>query len=333
MYRYIYWFKFRSPPRDFKPVILVTGCSSGIGEAIAGLLAKRKSYRVALTARPQSLKYLLEKFEESDRVKILPLDVTDAESRKNAISTLENEWGGVDILVNNAGISYRSTLEEMSYEDEQLQMETNYHGPIDLIRLCLPSMRRKGRGKIINISSVSGMLAMPTMSSYSASKYALEGASEALWYEAKPFGISVSLLQPGFVKSQSFERVRFSTKSEKTHLGKGPYGGMYNSMEPFIAKLMNRGLATPESIANLVQDVIRTQNPPLWIPASFDAEFFYYLRRIFPRRLLQPFLYFCLPQTKNWGRKYTRKRANLIWPLNLIRSWRQRRAEQAEDES
>ena len=255
-------------------MILVTGCSSGIGEAIAALLVKRKACRVALTARPQSLKHLHNKFQESDRIKILALDVTDPGSRKNVISTLEKDWGGVDILVNNAGISYRSTLEEMSYEDEQLQMETNYHGPIDLIRLCLPSMRHKGRGKIINISSVSGMLAMPTMSSYSASKYALEGASEALWYEGKPFGISVSLIQPGFVRSQSFERVRFSTRSEKTHLGKGPYGGMYNSMEPFIAKLMNRGLATPESIARLVQDVIRTQNPPLWIPASFDAEFF-----------------------------------------------------------
>jgi short-subunit dehydrogenase len=333
MYKYIYWFKFRNPPRDFKPVVLVTGCSSGIGEAIAELMVKRKAYRVVLTARRQSLHILKEKFQESERIKILALDVTEAESRRQVIGEIENDWGGVDILVNNAGISYRSTLEEMSYEDEQLQMETNYHGPIDLIRLCLPSMRSKGRGKIINISSVSGMLAMPTMSSYSASKYALEGASEALWYEAKPFGISVSLIQPGFVKSHSFERVRFSLKSEKSHHGEGPYGAMYNSMEPFIARLMNHGLATPQSIANLVQCVIRTQNPPLWIPASFDAEFFYYLRRIFPRRLLQPFLYFCLPKTKNWGRQYSRKRAQLIWPLSSIRSWLQRRSEEIDDQS
>lgn len=332
MYRYIYWFKFRRPPRDFKPVILVTGCSSGIGLATAELLVKRKSYRVALTARPQSLDILKRKVQPSDRVKILGLDVTNPESRRQVIEELKNDWGGVDILVNNAGISYRSTLEEMSAEDEQLQMDTNYHGPIDLIRLCLPSMREKGRGKIINISSVSGMLAMPTMSAYSASKYALEGASEALWYETKPFGINVSLIQPGFIRSQSFERVRYSAKSEKARLGYGPYAGIYKTMEPFVAGLMRHALATPESIARLIQDVIRTQNPPLWIPASFDAEFFYYLRRIFPRRLLQPFLYFCLPRTGEWGKRYSHRRAQVIWPLRVIRSWLQRRREAIQDE-
>lgn len=312
-------------------MILVTGCSSGIGEAIGDLLIKRKAYRVVLTARQQSLEKVKARFPESDRVRVMALDVANAESRKSVIDEIQKSWGGVDILVNNAGISYRSTLEEMSDEDEHLQMETNYHGPIDLIRLCLPGMRKKGRGKIINVSSVSGMLAMPTMASYSASKYALEGASEALWYEARPFGINVSLIQPGFVKSHSFERVRFSQQSQKTHLGVGPYAGVYQTMEPFVASLMNRAWATPQSIARLVQDVIRTQNPPLWIPASFDAEFFYYLRRIFPRRLLQPFLYFCLPKTAAWGGKYSHRRAQMIWPLRVVRSWFQRRRDAVQD--
>lgn len=324
MYRYIYWFKFKKPRRDYKPVILITGCSSGIGLATAKKLISKNWYRIVVTARPESLHLLQKEFLSSQSVAILPLDVAKETSRVDVIRQIENLWGGVDILVNNAGISYRSTLEEMSDEDEHLQMETNYHGPISLIRLCLPKMRCDGRGKIINISSVSGMLAMPTMASYSASKYALEGASEALWYECRPFGISISLIQPGFVKSQSFERVRYSKKSQIAKDSEGPYSALYQSMEPFVKKLMHHGLATPESIAELVYDVVRTQNPPLWIPASFDAEFFYYLRRVFPRRLLLPFLYWTLPNTKTWGGKHSHRRKGLIWPLNVIRHWWQR---------
>src|SRR5690606_8275736 len=125
------------------------------------------------------------------------------------------KWDGVSILINNAGISYRAVVEHMNDKDEQLQMAVNYFGPVALIRLVLPFMREQGRGKIINISSVSGMLAMPTMASYSASKHALEGVSEALWYEAKPLGVNVSLIQPGFIRSKSFKNVYFTEASEK----------------------------------------------------------------------------------------------------------------------
>lgn len=99
-------------------------------------------------------------------------------------------------------------------------------------------MRKKGRGKIINISSVSGMLAMPTMSSYSASKAALEGASEALWYEMRPFGIDVSLVQPGFIHSESFKNVRYTERGLQSEAGSDEYSQFYNSMKPFITKLM-----------------------------------------------------------------------------------------------
>lgn len=325
MYRFIYWFKFeRAPkyPTSYKPVILVTGCSSGIGESIAELLVSLKRYRVVITARPESIEKVKTKYqnEKSNDVLILPLDVTLEQSRNDCVRYVINMWGAVDILVNNAGICYRSVLEEMSLADERLQMETNYMGPISLIREVLPFMRRKGRGKIINVSSVSGMLAMPTMASYSASKYALEGASEALWYEARPFGISVSLIQPGFVRSKSFERVRFSSESSASRIAKRPYTNVYRSMEPFIGKLMENGLATTESVAKLVYDVIRTQDPPLWIPASFDAEFFYYLRRIFPRRLLHPFLLMCLPKAHTWGEFFSRRRKQLFWPLQWVRA-------------
>lgn len=307
MYRYIYWFK-RRLPQNYKPVVLITGCGSGIGLALAHLFEKQNQYRVVVTARSKSLSILTKLFQENDRFLIRELDVCDDHSRRHLVSEIIERWGCVDILVNNAGISFRSVVEHMSESDERLQMTTNYFGPMELIKLVIPSMRTKGRGKIINVSSVSGMLAMPTMASYSASKYALEGATESLWYEMRPFGVDVSLIQPGFIHSNSFQNVYYSDKSKTEESHEGPYTEFYRSMAPFVEKLMGLSRSPPEKVAQLVLDVILTVRPPLWIPATFDAEFFYYLRRIFPRRLLSPFLFRCLPNVKKWGTRYTHKR-------------------------
>lgn len=290
------------------PVIFVTGCSTGIGLSLAKLLYLQKRYRVCITARSESLNILKESFAEDDRFMVHALDVTSDASRKEAIAAVTARWGRVDVLVNNAGISYRSVVEHMTKEDEELQMATNYFGPMELIKLVLPSMRQTGRGKIINISSVSGMLAMPTMASYSASKYALEGASEALWYELRPFGIDVAMIQPGFINSKSFQKVRYSETAVYSEENDEAYTEFYRNMKPFVAKLMNHSQTTPAKIAYLVLDVIRTQRPPLWIPATLDAEAFYYLRRFVPRRLLHPILYSLLPGVSKWGGKYSHRR-------------------------
>jgi NAD(P)-dependent dehydrogenase (short-subunit alcohol dehydrogenase family) len=298
----------RRRPQTYKPVILVTGAASGIGRAIAGLLYPLSEYRVAITAREKSVAELKSRFPETDRFLIRALDVTVEGERRRVVDELTDLWGGVDILVNNAGISYRAVVEHMTDADEILQMSTNYFGPVGLIRAVLPNMREKGRGKIINISSVSGMLAMPTMASYSASKYALEGMSEALWYETKPLGIDVSLIQPGFIRSKSFKNVYYTAKSKPEAAAGGPYTDYYQNMSPFIEKLMHRSFSNPSKVAKLVLKIIRRENPPLWIPGTPDALFFYYIRRVLPRRLLLPFLFFALPGARRWGKSYTNKR-------------------------
>lgn len=309
MFRWlIYRFKRKNLQQQFKPVILVTGCGSGIGWALAKILYKRPQYRVVITAREKSLLKLKQEFPEDDRFWIRNLDVTSHFSRETLIDEINRKWGGVNVLVNNAGISYRSVVEHMTETDEVRQMATNYFGPMGLIRLVLPGMRQAGRGKIINVSSVSGMLAMPTMASYSASKYALEGACEALWYECRPLGIDISLIQPGFIRSKSFHNVYFTELSEPKKTRGGPYGDYYDSMAPFVEKMMRLSLSHPQKIAKIILRTIQKEKPPLWIPATLDAIVFYYVRRLFPRRLLLPFLFYCLPRARRWGEAYSNKR-------------------------
>lgn len=298
----------RKKTTSYKPTILVTGCGSGIGLAITKLLYKNTQYRICATARENNLDFLCSEFQQDDRFIIRNLDVTSEANRARVINEIELLWGGVDILINNAGIMYRSVVEHMTEEDECNQMATNYFGPMGLIRLVLPGMREKGRGKIINISSVSGMLAMPTMASYSASKHALEGASEALWYETKPFGIDISLIQPGFVHSNSFKNVQRTKPSEDGKSADAPYSDFYNAMESFIEKLMNFSPTTPEKIALDILRIIQQERPLLWNSVTYDAILFYYLRRLLPRRLLLPFLYAFLPNARSWAIRHTRKR-------------------------
>ena len=304
----------------YKPIILVTGASTGVGRALADLFYQLPQFRTVATARRSSLVSLKDHFKENDHFKLLELDVVNNQSRFECLEQIRNSWGDVDILINNAGISYRSVVEHMSEEDEQHQMHTNYFGPIALIKEVVASMREKGRGKIINVSSVSGMLAMPTMASYSASKHALEGASEALWYEMKPFGINVSLIQPGFINSQSFQNVYFSEKARiAKQQVKGPYSDYYQHMGPFIEKLMKFSWTTPNKVARKILWVIGKENPPLWVPATPDAVIFYFLRRLVPRRWLMPILFYFLPGSDFWALRHTRRR-DLIGNFNRKRA-------------
>ena len=278
-------------------VILITGTSHGLGLALAKLLAIKTNYRLVLTSRAESLPKLREHIEESSRIIIRPLDMLKPSEFDSLIKEVDSLWGGVDILINNAAVSYRAVLEHVEDLDEKMQMQTNYFAPRELTRLVLPKMKEKGEGKIINISSVGGMMAMPTMSSYSASKFALEGMSESLWYELKPFNISVTLIQLGFVNSDSFKRVILPPKSQ--NLDKEDiYGIYYEEMSKFISRMMSISRSTPESIAlKILKHAINKTAPPLRISGTIDAIFFAILRRFLPRRLYHNLLYYSLPSS------------------------------------
>jgi short-subunit dehydrogenase len=283
--------------------VLVTGASTGLGLALARRLLQETQHRLILTARERSMpRFGEEGLEESERVALRSLDVTHAGDRRRVVMEAQERWGGIDALINNAGVAYRSVLEHVTEAEFLDQMEVNYVGPVELARLCLPSMRKKRAGRIINVSSASGMMAMPTMAIYSASKFALEGATEALFYEVRPWNIHVTLVQPGFIHSGSFENVRHTAASERsvTDLDEA-YHAHYEHMAPFIARLMRLARATPDSIARRIVRVLHRRHPPLRVPVTLDARMFAWLRRWLPRPIYHWVLYRSLPGIKTWG--------------------------------
>jgi len=291
------------PPRSVADdVVLITGASTGLGLAVARLLLNSE-YRLILTARRSSLARFADLgITRSDRVWIRPMDILEREERQTVVDEAEERWGGVDVLINNAGIAYRSVVEHVRREERLAQMHVNFVAPMGLARQVLPAMRAKRRGRILNVSSVSGMMAMPTMAAYSASKWALEGATEALWYEVRPWNIRVTLIQPGFINSPSFRNTRYTTASRRSSQdASDPYHAHYEKMGPFIEKLMRWTWSTPEGVARTIVRTVRRPRPPLRVPATLDAHLFALLRRLLPRSAYHEVLFRLLPQVSSWG--------------------------------
>jgi short-subunit dehydrogenase len=281
---------------------LVTGASTGLGLALARKLIALP-YRLILTARESSLhRFAHEGIHESERVWIRALDVTNAAQRIHVVQDAGERLGGIDVLLNNAGVAYRSVVEHARDFERQEQFDINFHGPLALARLVLPGMRAKRAGRIINVSSVGGMMAMPTMSLYSASKWALEGATESLWYEVLPWNIRVTLVEPGFIRSDSFQHTRATQGSARAAASPGdPYFVHYSAMSQLIERLMNRSSSSPEHVADVILKTMHRRRPPLRVAGTRDANFFYLLRRFLPRRLYHAVLYRGLPGIKTWG--------------------------------
>ncbi|WP_164861759.1 SDR family oxidoreductase, partial [Microbacterium sp. CPCC 204701] len=176
--------------------VLVTGCSTGIGRETAALLASR-GRRVYATARRLETIADLEK----SGCRLLELDVTDEASRVAAVQAVVEREGAVGVLVNNAGISELGATETLPLERVERMFTTNVFGMLRMTQLVLPGMRAQGWGRIVNLGSMNGRYIMPGMGSYAATKHAIEALSDALRYELRPFGVAVSLIAPGMVRT------------------------------------------------------------------------------------------------------------------------------------
>jgi NAD(P)-dependent dehydrogenase (short-subunit alcohol dehydrogenase family) len=180
-------------------VVLITGASSGVGQSTARLLSE-SDYRVFGTSRHTA------DTEAMLGLQMLPLDVRTEDSVSQCVKTVIDQAGRLDVLINNAAYELAGAVEEVSLEEAEAQFETNFFGVARMIRAVLPSMRQRNQGQIINVSSFSGVSSIPFLGIYSASKAALEGYTEALRMEVKPFNIHVSVTEAGFLKTPMMDK-------------------------------------------------------------------------------------------------------------------------------
>jgi NAD(P)-dependent dehydrogenase (short-subunit alcohol dehydrogenase family) len=185
---------------DDNSVWLITGSSSGLGRALAEKVLER-GYRAVVTARkPDAVSHLAEHY--GDRALAVGLDVTQSGQINSAVKAAYERFGQIDVLVNNAGYGYIGAIEEGEDTEIRAQFDTNVHGVIALIQAVLPGMRHRGKGHIVNVSSIGGLTTFPNVGYYHASKYALEGLSETLAKEMAPFGIGVTVVEPGAFRTE-----------------------------------------------------------------------------------------------------------------------------------
>lgn len=181
-------------PTSARPVWLVTGCSTGFGRELAKLVLERGDRAVVTARDPGKVEDIAAGHE--DHALVLELDVTDPVEVDAAVGSAEKHFGAIDVLVNNAGIGYFGAVEESDEEEFRRMFEINFFGLSRMTRAVLPIMRRQRRGHIVNISSIGGLRSFPTLAYYNATKYAVEGFSEALSLEVAPLGIKVTIVEP-----------------------------------------------------------------------------------------------------------------------------------------
>lgn len=234
-----------------KPVALITGASSGMGKDFA-LRLIAEGYTVYGAARR------IERMRDIEAAGglTLALDVTDDLSLSDGVARIIGEQGRVDVLINNAGYGQYGALEDVPMAEARRQIETNLIGAARLTQLCLPHMRARRFGRIINISSIGGKLAMPLGGWYHASKFALEGYSDALRNEVRPFGIDVVVIEPGGVLS---EWSQIAVKEGLRYSAAGAYAGLTEKFGKLQGR--QRRLPEPRVISDLIVKALKSKQP------------------------------------------------------------------------
>ncbi|WP_149553091.1 oxidoreductase [Streptomyces marokkonensis] len=256
--------------------ILITGTSSGIGRATALRLAARPELSVYATARrPETLADLAEA-----GARTLALDVTDEESMSAAVKTIEAEHGSIGVLVNNAGYGAYGTVEETDLTEVRRQFETNVFGLARMTQLVLPGMRAAGHGRIVNVGSMGGRMVFPVGGYYHASKYAVEALTDALRFEAAPFGIKVSLVEPGLIRT-GFGDTAARTLADSA-APTGPYSMLNNAADRQMAQsYRSRTLsAPPEAVAKVIERAATGPRPKIRYVITPAARMLVHSRRL-----------------------------------------------------
>jgi NADP-dependent 3-hydroxy acid dehydrogenase YdfG len=263
--------------------VLITGCSSGIGHATAKHLAERGWTVYATARRPESISDLADA-----GCKTLALDVTDEASMKAAVSAVEEaEGGAVGALVNNAGYSQSGAIETVPLERVRAQFETNVFGLLRMCQLVLPGMRRAGKGRIVNISSMGGRLVFPGGGAYHGTKYAVEALSDAMRFEVRGFGIDVVLVEPGLITTD-FGNVAAGSVDATASEGEDPYAEFNEAVAKetkgaYEGPMRHLG-AGPEAVAKAIGRALRARRPKARYVVTPSARMALMTRRMLPAR-------------------------------------------------
>ena len=239
---------------NMSKVVLITGASSGIGFDAARMLA-RQGHRVYAAARRVEMMEPL----RADGVVPLSMDVTDQESMTSGVKAVIDAEGRIDVLVNNAGYGYFGAIETVSDAEARRQLEVNVFGLAALCRLVIPHMRRQHSGRIINTSSIAGLMVLPFGGWYHVSKYSVEALSDALRMELRPFGIDVAMIEPGGIRTD------WGIIAGR-HLAESARGTAYETSAMPEANLLDKAyrgrfLSNPKVVATAISRAVNSHRP------------------------------------------------------------------------
>lgn len=281
----------QSETKEGKLVAVVTGASGGFGLLTTLELAKQNYYVIAAMRDLSKGELLMKRAAQLGlvlQIECLALDVTDHEAIRNTIAYIIEKHGRIDLLINNAGVAIGGMIEEIPMEDWSRQMEVNFFGLVEMTRAVLPHMRMQRQGKIINMSSISGRFGSPGYGPYSASKFAVEGFSEALRMEMLPFGVRVVLVEPGAYRteiwSKGFEHI--SLRSQEN----SPYSRSFNAILQY-ARNAAQNADDPQKIAKLIVRIARSRSPKLRYTIGKGARLSIFARTILPWKWLERILW------------------------------------------
>lgn len=266
-------------------IVLVTGGTDGLGRAAAVMLAER-GYHVFAGGRNAERLAALEQLARDRKLPLeaLEMDVCDAAASERAISGIERRAAPVEILVNNAGIAIAAVMEEITPADLHKVFETNLFSVVRLCQRVLPVMRKRRRGRIINMSSISGKVAIPVIGPYAASKHALEAASDAMRLEAYAFGIHVILIEPGYIHTSMNRNAAELSSDYAKGAAHSAYGAIYQAFLDQWEGVRKASHYQPEDSARVVVQAIEDQPPRARYVVTRRAKFGVLARRILSDR-------------------------------------------------
>lgn len=268
-----------------KSVVLITGASGGLG-LLTSLALAEAGYFVVASMRDLSKKErLLERALKNGvkaNIECIKLDVTKHDDIETVIPKVIKRFGSIDVLINNAGYAAGGFTEELSMEEWRQQFDTNFFGLVAVTKAVLPHMRRQQQGSIINLSSISGRMALPGLGPYSASKHAVEGFSESLRLEMLPFGIHVVLIEPGTYQTAIWSKGmdEFDVNSES------PYKEKIESLMKIVNHIANTA-GDPEEVVQQIVKVAQEEKPKLRYPVGSGVKSQIRLKNLLPWKWLE----------------------------------------------